>query len=789
MLPSLNKLSIRSKLTLAAMLACGGAILVACAAFAVHDLLDARRSMVDQMGAEAAIIAGNSTAALSFVDQNDAAGTLAGLKAEPGMQVAALFTSDGKALATYLRDPSARTLLPIRPSQDGARFGSGFLEVYYPVQLDGRRVGTVYLRSDLQRLEARVKRYFWILLAVFIGAKAVAWLLVWRLQRFISTPILRLAETARALSVRKDFSLRAPKTSDDELGTLTDAFNEMLAQLQVRDEALQSHRDRLEELVSRRTEQLVQANRHLAEQKHRAEQANRAKSAFLANMSHEIRTPMTAILGYADNMLEPDQTLSDRQDALRIIRRNARHLLELLNDILDISKIEADKMTVETMVADLPALISDVVSLMRPRAMEKVLSFDLEVRCAVPSKIRTDPLRLRQVLINLLGNAVKFTRKGGVRLTVGLEQKDGANVMRFDVADSGIGIAPEQMMRLFQPFSQADDSMTRRFGGTGLGLAISKRLAFLLGGDVTAQSDPDRGSTFTLTVNVGDLRGAQMIEGLTEAMLPRPEGLPIASRQILSARILLVEDGIDNQRLISMHLRKAGAEVSVAENGRIGVDAVLGAEAAGKAFDLVLMDMQMPELDGYGATSELRRKGQTLPVVALTAHAMAEDRGKCLAAGCTDYLSKPVEKGLLLRTIARYLPEGALAEPTPATADLAQAELAPAGRLRSIYRDDPDMAVVLEKFVSELPAHVQSLSTMLRERDLEELRRTVHRLKGSGGGYGFDAITDSAASAEKTIRSTDSLDQITDAVHQLIDLVRHVEGYDPGKETAQSTQC
>ena len=385
-----------------------------------------------------------------------------------------------------------------------------------------------------------------------------------------------------------------------------------------------------------------------------AQAASVSKTAFLANMSHEIRTPMTSIVGYAELLLDPARTPSDRVDALQVIRRNANHLLALINDVLDVSKIESGQMTVERLAVDLPGLVAEVASLCRPRAVEKGLTFGVTFEGPIPRTVHTDPLRVKQVLTNLLGNATKFTAAGGITLRVACE----ADRVRFDVTDTGVGLSPVQRERLFQPFTQADESTTRKYGGTGLGLTISRRLARLLGGDVTVVSAPGTGSTFTATVATGDLTGVERLTQLTEAGLRPVEaaanpsaGLP----RLDGRRVLLAEDGEDNQMLISLYLRSAGADVTVADNGRIGLHLAAAQRDAGTPFDLILTDMQMPELDGYGLAAELRRRGFATPVIALTAHAMSGDRDRCLSAGCTDYLTKPIDRRLLVQMIDRYL--------------------------------------------------------------------------------------------------------------------------------------
>jgi signal transduction histidine kinase/CheY-like chemotaxis protein/PAS domain-containing protein len=381
-----------------------------------------------------------------------------------------------------------------------------------------------------------------------------------------------------------------------------------------------------------------------------AEAGARAKATFLANMSHEIRTPMTAILGYTELLLDPQSTAADHLNGLQTIHRNGHHLLQLINDILDLSKIEAGKLDVEHTPCYTRRVLFDVAELLKGKAEEKSLVLRIESDGPIPDVITSDPTRLKQALVNLVGNALKFTDQGAVRIVASCDRAN--QTISFAVSDSGIGMTPEQMTRLFQPFAQADAATSRRFGGTGLGLVITRQIAQLLGGDVAVRSAPGQGSTFTLSVATGPLEGVQMVA----ASDPRPTAVETpagaATLPRIDGRVLLVEDGPDNQRLLTVFLRKAGAEVALAENGQAAVDKALAALAAGQPFGVILMDLHMPVMDGLTATRLLREQGYEGPIVALTAHAMKGELEKCLAAGCDHYLSKPIARDVLIREVA-----------------------------------------------------------------------------------------------------------------------------------------
>lgn len=441
--------------------------------------------------------------------------------------------------------------------------------------------------------------------------------------------------------------LKRPVEAATLFSAVSAALRDRNRQYQIRELLL-----RLEEDIEHRKwheKQLRKANEELEFSKNEALIANRAKSQFLANMSHEIRTPLGVIMGFLDLLKSEGSSVGDHASFMDVIERNSQQLLRLIDDILDLSKVEAGKISIERVNFSLVELLLTLSSALSLKAREKGIEFKLSLATSIPEVISSDQVRIRQILVNLIGNAIKFTSSGQVELVVSYQSP----TLKFLVKDTGIGISAEQASNLFEPFRQADSSMTRKYGGTGLGLALSKRLAQALGGDlVLVESHLNQGSQFEASIMIKPIENVKMVNsdnltgGFEKSNQPEDE-----KGRLSGLKVLLVEDSPDNRRLITTYLKKTGAQVSSAEDGHEGVKRALG-----ESVDVVLMDVQMPRMDGHQAMRKLRSVGFSRPIIALTAHAMKEERDRCFESGCTDYLTKPISKTHLINVLSRYLP-------------------------------------------------------------------------------------------------------------------------------------
>ncbi len=620
--------------------------------FAVRDVLQRQQALTTELKSMAEVIAFNASAVIEFNDRQGAERLFGALKEHPDILLAELHAQEGgfsyhmgkMAAGSF---PAAASLAQPPYAQGGEYRDLGHVVVAVPVRnVDGTN-GVIILVASLLRMW----RDFSVSSLMFVAGAFIAFLLAFGFARRMQAPLLAsitaLGDTAERVAHSRDYAQRAIKQSDDEIGDLADAFNVMLGEVEQRDEALRRQRDSLEETLTARTQALSIA-------KELAESANRAKSTFLANMSHELRTPMNAIIGMT-YMLGRSITDASQRDKLDKVSNAANHLLNLLNDILDLSKIDAEKMTLEQSPFSIGKLVANLDSLLVAKVGAAGLRLHYEVEPTLAKcELLGDQLRLQQVLLNLLGNAIKFTEKGSVTLAIARrESQRGSLTLEFAVRDQGIGIPPEALPRIFNPFEQADGSTTRRFGGTGLGLPISSRLIRLMGGEIRVNSTVGIGSTFSFTLTFAL---AQPVAPMLAAGSSEISGAE-AERRLLAdfadSRILVAEDDWVNQEVALELLREVlGFTVDIAADGQIALDLLQK-----HRYDLVLMDMQMPEMDGVEATRCIRAQSEydNLPVIAMTANAFAEDQQACMDAGMDDFLPKPVNADKLYVMLLKWL--------------------------------------------------------------------------------------------------------------------------------------
>ncbi|MFN0151063.1 MAG: response regulator [bacterium] len=625
-------LSIKRKLTFIITFTSSVALLLGVAAYVAYDVFSLRQAMVRDLATLSEIIAANSTASLAFDDAGSAAEILSSLSAKPTIERAILYSRDGAVFAEYGRadggagSSANASASPPAPGPDGHAFASDALVLNTPVNLDGERIGTITIRSDLRELDSRARQYIFVGVALLLAVTCVAFLLSSRFQRIVSDPILDLARVTRGIAEQKDYSMRAPKRGNDEIGMLVDDFNHMLAE------------------ISRRTAALAEANAQLENSERLALAANQAKSTFLANMSHELRTPLNAIIGYSELLEEEAEDAGQPEfiPDLRKINSAGKHLLALINGVLDLSKIEAGKVELYLEAFDIRAMVSDVTATIKP-LVEKNANTLVVDTAGAPGAMRADLTKVRQVLFNLLSNAAKFTEKGTITLRVSRERSETGDEILFAVADSGIGMTPEQIGRIFEAFSQADASTTRKYGGTGLGLAISRRFCRMMGGDITVESAPGAGTQFTARVPV---------EVVKEGERPANDHLPAAPSEPRdeSGRrlVLVIDDDPAAHDLMQHFLTKENLSMVSARSGAEGLRL-----AKSRRPDLITLDVMMPGMDGWAVLTGLKADPETadIPVIMLT---VVDDKNMGYALGATDYMTKPIDWTRFAEVVGRY---------------------------------------------------------------------------------------------------------------------------------------
>ena len=622
-------LSIQRKLTTILMATAGVMVLLASAGFVAYDFVNFRTNMVADITVLAEMLEVNASTALVFHDRDTADKVLGALKARPHIVSGVIYGADGSIFSKYVRAGAPEETAP-RPSGTAHRFEAGHLVLHRQMLFNGRDVGTLYLKSDTKEMDARIRSYATILGVVLPVLFLVGLLIASRLQRVISGPVLDLAATALTVSRMKDYSVRARKGADDEIGVLVDSFNEMLTQIHTRDDELKV------------------ANEQANEARDKAEAASRAKGTFLANMSHELRTPLNAILAYSQIL--QDEARDRNQEAfipdLQKINTAGTHLLTLINDVLDLSKIEAGKMDLILADFDVPKLVEEVASMIKP-LVDKNTNQLLTVCPVEVGVMHADATRVRQVLFNLLSNASKFTDKGKILLKVARDTEDGKDWIRFVVQDSGIGMTPEQTAKLFQAFTQADASTGRKYGGTGLGLAICRRFCRMMGGDVTVESTLGKGTTFTVRVpaRVVPDEGAAVVPDVVPSTT---EIKAQAASTALGPTVVTIDDDPDTRDLLSRILSREGFRVLAASRGEDGIRI-----AQATRPQLITLDIKLKGMDGYGVLEKLKADPRTkdIPVIMIS---VVSEREKAFASGATDYLTKPIDSRRLTTMLAQY---------------------------------------------------------------------------------------------------------------------------------------